>query len=203
MRLARLDVDDAGQLAETVQQVRALLEFCGHPIENEERLVHPAMEARQPGSAAGTAADHTHHAELVAAMLADCAAMEASRGMERNAAWRRLQRRLARFTGDNLLHMETEETANNAVLHAFYTDAELIALHQQILASIPPQELAAGLRWILVASSPAERTEVLAGIRADAPPPVFDAMLGMACQNLDAVAWNKLATSLAPVRVAA
>ena len=129
--------------------------------------------------------------------------IDSGHGAARVEAWRRLQRRLARFTGDNLAHMDHEETANNAVLHACYTDGELIALHQQILASLSPQELATGLRWVLTGSSPAERTQVMAGIRADAPPPVFEAMLDMARQSLAASAWNKLAVSLAPARIAA
>ena len=202
-RVARLDLNDENEVARTVQQVRGLMEFCEHHIANEERFVHPAMEARQPGSAAGTADDHEHHAASVAAIRADCAAVEARGGADRDAAWRRLQRALALFTGDNLLHMDTEETVNNAVLQACYTDAELMALHQQILASLPPEGMAVDLCWLLAGSSPAERFQLMAGIRADAPPPVFDAMLDLARQNLDAGDWNKLAAALAPERIAA
>ncbi len=202
-RLARLDLESADECVDTVRQVRDLLEFCENHIANEERFVHPAMEARQPGSANGTAAEHGHHAVQVAAMRSDCQAMETGTAAARDAAWRRLQRRLAQFTGDSLLHMESEETANNAVLQGCYTDAELIGLHQQILAAIPPGEMAIDLRWILKSSSPAERFQIMAGIRADAPPPVFEAMLDLARQSLDTRDWNKLAAALAPARIAA
>lgn len=202
-RVARLDLENEDEGVSATRQVRELLEFCEHHIGNEERFVHPAMEARQPGSAAGTAAEHEHHAVQVAAMRADCDAMEAGTAEGREAAWRRLQRRLAQFTGESLLHMETEETANNAVLQACYTDAELTGLHQQILAAIPPGEMAVDLRWILKGSSPAERLQIMAGIRADAPLPVFEAMLDLARQSLDPGDWNKLATALAPMRRAA
>lgn len=203
MRVARLDLGDEAEVSDTLGQVIDLLDFCEHHIANEERFVHPAMEARQPGSAAGTGAEHAHHAADLAAMRAECATMKGQAGVERDAAWRRLQHRLAGFAGDSLLHMESEETANNAVLQACYTDAELIALHQQILASLPPEEMAADLRWILKGSSPAERFQIMAGLRADAPPPVFDAMLELARQNLDAGSWNKLVAALAPLRIAA
>lgn len=43
----------------------------------------------------------------------------------------------------------------------------------------------------------------MAGIRTDAPPPVFEAMLDLARQSLDARDWNKLAGALAPVQRAA
>ena len=202
-RVARLDLDDDGELDLTVGQVRGLLEFCEHHIANEERFVHPAMEARRPGSAAGTADEHLHHAAAVAAMRADCAVLESSSGAQREAPWRLLQRHLSQFTGDSLLHMDSEETGNNGVLQACYSDDELIALHQQILASLPPDEMAVDLCWILKGSSPAERFSLLAGVRADAPPPVFDAMLEVARRSLDAADWSKLAAALAPARIAA
>jgi hypothetical protein len=202
-RVARLDLDDEGELAATVLQVRELLEFCTGHIAHEDTFVHPAMEARQPGSTAGTAADHVHHAHTVAALLQACDMLSTGAGAERLAAWQRLQHGLAQFTGDNLLHMEIEESANNAVLQACYSDDELLALHQRILAALSPMEMAVGMRWMLVGSSPAERTRLMAGLRADAPPPAFDAMLGLARECLDSADWNKLAASLAPLRMAA
>ena len=202
-RVARLDLDDEQALAAAVLQVRELLEFCTDHIAHEDVFVHPAMEARQPGSTAGTAADHLHHAHTVATLLEACDALAAGTGAERLCAWRRLQRGLAQFTGDNLLHMESEESVNNAVLQSCYSDDELVALHQQILASLTPREMAVGMRWMLVGSSPAERTQLMAGLRADAPPPAFDAMLELARECLDSAAWNKLAASLAPQRMAA
>jgi iron-sulfur cluster repair protein YtfE (RIC family) len=202
-RVARLDLDDDPELAATVLQVRELLEFCTGHIEHEDIFVHPAMEARQPGSTAGTAADHLHHGRTVAALLQACDILTSGVGAERIAAWQRLQHGLAQFTSENMLHMETEETANNAVLQSCYSDDELLALHQQILASLSPREMAVGMRWMLVGSSPAERTRLMAGLRADAPPPAFDAMLELARECLDNVGWNKLAASLAPLRMAA
>jgi hypothetical protein len=202
-RVARLDLDDEHETAATLLQTRELLEFCTDHIAHEDVFVHPAMEARQPGSTAGTAADHLHHAQTVAALLEACDALATGAGAERLAAWQRLQHGLALFTGDNLLHMASEEGANNAVLQSCYSDDELVALHQQIVAAIPPKKMAVGMRWMLVGSSPAERTRLMAGLRADAPPPAFDAMLELARESLDSADWNKLAASLAPLRMAA
>jgi iron-sulfur cluster repair protein YtfE (RIC family) len=202
-RVARLDLDDEPAVSAAMLQVRELLEFCTDHIAHEDRFVHPAMEARRPGSTAGTAADHVHHAHTVAALLDACGTLETGTAAERHAAWQRLQRGLAQFTGDNLLHMDTEESANNAVLQSCYSDGELIALHQQILAALSPREMAVSMRWMLIGSSPAERVQLLAGVQADAPPQAFDAVLGLAQECLDSPAWNKLAAALAPLRMAA
>lgn len=202
-RVARLDLDDRQEVAAATAQVRELLVFCTDHIAHENAFVHTAMEARQPGSADATAGDHVHHGETVAALLAHCDGLTGGTVPERQAAWQQLQRGLALFTGDNLLHMDVEETVNNAVLQACYSDAELVALHQRILASLSPQQMALSTRWLLIGSSPDERAQIMGGMRADAPPPAFDAMLGIARQCLAPAEWTKLATALAPQRAAA
>jgi hypothetical protein len=143
-----------------------------------------------------------HHAEAVARLLADSELLESREDASGHAAWRRLQRGLALFTGENLLHMEVEESHNNAVLQACYTDAELEALHRQILAALSPGQMAMSLRWMLIGSSPAERSLLMAGVRADAPAPVFGAVMDIARENLPARDWNKLAAALAGPAVA-
>jgi hypothetical protein len=57
--------------------------------------------------------------------------------------------------------------------------------------------MAIALRWILLGSSPAERSLLMAGVRADAPPPVLGVMMNIARENLSERDWNKLAGALA------
>lgn len=49
-----------------------------------------------------------------------------------------LERLLALFVADDVQHMHVEETAHDAVLWAHYSDDELMAIEQAIVASIPP-----------------------------------------------------------------
>lgn len=202
-RVATLDIDDRQAIAGAMKQLRDMLEFCSDHIVHEDRFVHAAMERRQPGSSAGTAEDHLHHAHAVASIMAAGQALEQGAPEDRLAVWSRLQRELAVFVGENLLHMDTEENANNAVLQACYTDQELMALHHDILAALTPLEMATSTRWILIGSSPAEREQLMAGMRAEAPPAAFEAMLGLARDSLAPDDWNRLAAALAPVPMAA
>ena len=48
----RVDARDAREVTDTVARVDALLGFCQLHLEKENKFVHPAMEARRPGSAA-------------------------------------------------------------------------------------------------------------------------------------------------------
>jgi len=63
------------------------------------------MEARRPSSSATTAGERLHFEETVARLLADSMLPESGDETQRGFPWRRLQRELALFTGDNLLHM--------------------------------------------------------------------------------------------------
>ena len=56
-----------------------------------------------------------------------------------------------------LAHMHDEETSNNAVLWATHGDEALAEIQQAIVASMRPETMAAFIRWMVPAMSPAER----------------------------------------------
>lgn len=202
--LGSLDGSDERTLADGLAQVRSLAAFCASHLRHENAFVHTAMEARQPGSAQALQAEHVQHEEELAHLLALVQAVEDSKGQPRDITLMQLYRRLALFVGENLKHMHVEETEHNAVLWSAYTDEELIDIEQAIVASIPPEESAVGMGWMIPAMNPSERAEKLAGIRAHAPAPVFDALLGIAEARLSQCDWIKLQQALAlPERLAA
>jgi hypothetical protein len=92
--------------------------------------------------------------------------------------------------------MHVEETAHNAVLWARYTDAELLAIHDALIASIPPDEMMAVARWLVPFMNPMERFHLLADMRAKAPAPAFAAILELARGHLTMPEWTKLARAL-------
>lgn len=114
-----------------------------------------------------------------------------------------LYRQLAVFVAENFLHMHIEETEHNQVLQAGYSDVELMALEERIVAAIPPEENLAALRWMVPALTPAERAQLLGGMQTGAPAPVFAAALDAVRPHLDARDWTKLEEALAPAAMAA
>jgi hypothetical protein len=108
----------------------------------------------------------------------------------------KLYRHLALFVAENFQHMHVEETVHNAALWAHYSDAELAALHGRLMASLAPRELLDTARWMLPALSPVERAGLLRGMKAEAPPQAFEAMVDHVRPHLDATAWDKLVPAL-------
>ena len=192
-RVGRLDVADAAELAAVLHQVDDLLLACRHHLAHENQHVHTALESRRPGSTQRVAAEHEEHLDAIAALGADAAALQA---MPSAGAAHRLYRHLALFVGENLVHMNVEETAHNAALWDLYGDDELMALHQRILASIDPAEMAATLHWMLPALTPAERAEMLGGMQQQLPPEGLRQVLDIARAVLDDGAWAKLARAM-------
>lgn len=195
-RVGRMDLDDAAELRETLAQVDDLLVFCQRHLEHENDFVHSAIEARRPGGARRTADDHLDHVASIQALRAEAAALPCHAVPERPALAQRLYLHLSLFVAENFQHMQIEETANNAALWALYTDDELVAIHDRLVASLPPAENALVARWMIPALNPAERAGLLGGLQLGAPPEVFEGMLGIARVQLDEAAWCKLAREL-------
>ncbi len=193
----RLDPRDDAEVMNLASQVRSLLLYCRTHLEKEEAFVHPAMEARRPHSAAGTRHEHDDHLAAFEQLEVDVREIEIRDTGHREAAAAQLYRRLALFMADNLVHMHREETENNAVLWAAYDDDELRALEQRLVASIPPQALQLGLKWMMPAMNPMERAELLLEMRERVPVPAFTSILAGVNSTLTDGDKQKLKLALA------
>ncbi len=197
LAVGRMDPQDAPELAAVSERVLSLLEFCVSHLTHENEFVHAAMEARAPGASDAVAHEHVEHLAHIARLKAAVQSMGTATGKaDLAAAALDLYRQLALFTAENFRHMHAEETAHNAVLWARYTDAELQAIHDRLVASIPPAEMMHTLRWLVPAMNPAERTEMLSGMQAHAPAPAFAATMDMVRPHLTQSEWAKLTRSL-------
>jgi len=191
VRVGRLDVHDATELAEVSEELSALLRVLRNHVRHENEFVHAAMEARAPGSTRFIADDHLQHlAEL------DRLGHMLQRLPGDAALAQGLYRALAQFTAENFEHMQHEETDHNAVLWAHFRDDELLALEHRIVASLTPEESAWSMRWMLPHLTPAERAALLGGMRQSAPADVFDGLLGGLRPLLGGRDWRKLSTAL-------
>jgi len=195
--VGRMDAGDRTEVAEVLAQVRLLLWACRDHLGHEDRHLHAAMETRSAGSSRATAADHVDHERAFAALEADVQALERADPARCAAAALHLYRRLAVFVGENFLHMHTEETENTALLWQTHTDAELVEMHQRIVKSIAPADMAVYLRWMVPAMSPAERAGLLGNMRRGMPAEAFAGVLATVRPHLREREWDKLSRALA------
>jgi len=196
LAVGRVDTDDERDTMQTSQRVFELLEMCASHLQHENTFVHAAMETRVPGSSATAAHEHTEHQRDIAHLTGLAGALLQAAKPRRPAAALALYRALALFVAGNLAHMQVEETEHNAVLWAHFSDAELVGIHDALLASIPPDEMLFTLRWMVPFLNPAERGAMLANMQAHAPAPAFQAALDTVVPHLTAAERGKLAIHL-------
>jgi hypothetical protein len=203
LAVGRMDLHDPAEFATTLAQARGLIELCRAHMHIENQFVHPAMEARRPGSTRATAADHQDQLVAMEQLEAGVRAVERARPDARAGASSALYRDLALFLADNYTHMTVEEDDNNAVLWDAYSDEELSEIHQAIIASMRPETMLAFLRWMVPAMSPVQRAGLLGALQLGAPRPVFEGVLTATRPHLGERDWTKLLAALAPMPVLA
>jgi hypothetical protein len=196
LAVGRMDSEDALERAQVTQRVLELLDFCRSHLGHENDFVHPALEARAPGASGKIAHEHEEHLQAIVALADQTTALLQCEAAGRPAAALALYRALSLFIAHNFEHMHVEETAHNAVLWARYTDAELIGIHNALVASIPPDEMMYVLRWMVPFMNPAERAAMLGDMRDHAPAPAFAAALDVVRPHLGEREWAKLGRDL-------
>jgi len=183
---ARIDPSDPiarAALADHVRDVAALL--VSH-ADHEDTHIQPALERELPELAARIAVEHPAlEGELDGLVeLADAGELA------------ELHLALASFTGRYLLHQDVEEREVMPALAAALSFDEVLAIHQAIIASIPPDEMGRSLAIMLPAMNVDDRTELLGGMRAGAPAEVFDGVWGLARSVLEPSDVSALARRL-------
>lgn len=195
-RVGATDPDDAAAVQATLAQLGELLALCESHVEHENRFVHPALEAAQPGSSARIAGEHVEHLEAIEHVRELGHVVAATAGAARAAALGRLYSALALFVGENLVHMHAEETLHNPVMWARYSDAELAELDGRIRAAIAPEKMELALRWFVPALHALERAGMFGAMQAAMPPEPFRHLVEMARTRLPAAEFAKLEAAL-------
>lgn len=196
LAVGRADPGDDTEVHDACDRVVELMEFCERHIEHENRFIHTALRARCPGVCDAVADDHDDHLRHTRHLSAAARAVGGVPAAERAAALHALYLALALFVADNLQHMHAEETQHNAALWAAYNDFELLAIHDELVASIPPEEMMVTARWLFPSMNALERCMLANDMQAKAPAPAFDALLDLARQHLTQRDWAKLTRSI-------
>jgi hypothetical protein len=166
LALGRMDPADEADVAQATGRVLELVAVCAGHLQHENEFVHAAIEARAPGASAAIGHEHEGHVQHIARLSDLVAVLRAAAPESRGSAALRLYRELALFIAENFEHMQVEETAHNEVLWARYTDAELVAIHDALVASIPPQESIVISSWLLPLDYPEVILILLSYMRA-------------------------------------
>ncbi|WP_179958377.1 hemerythrin domain-containing protein [Chitinimonas arctica] len=197
LEVGRTDWRDTANRTASIAAVRELLTVFRIHLTQEDRVIHPAMEARQPGSTRQAATDHMAHLHAIEQLQDVASTVDSANNYNLESAGEWLYRELAMFVSDNLEHMAVEESINNRVLWETHSDDEIIAMERAIVTATPPEHMLPMLRWTMPNLAPDERALMLGEmLRYGAPAEVFDGVLAMMRALLPPKDWSKLTVAL-------
>ncbi len=183
-RAGNLDPSDPADRADLGAHVGRVVQLLVEHAEHEDDHIQPALEQHLPELAEQVEDDH-HRLEARIQLLADQALDLGDPAG--NPRWRthQLYVELASFTSSYLAHQDLEERVIMPSLEEIIGAEAGLALHQSIVGSMPPEDLARGLAVMLPAMNIDDRVEMLGGMRAGAPAEVFQGVWGLAASVLD------------------
>jgi hypothetical protein len=193
----RTDFGDPAELRALRARVRGDFVLLGKHAGHEDEFIMPLLEAHAPSVAQRLELAHHEQHEDMPALEAQLASIEATHPEvgERGAAFCIA---LSRYIADQLQHMADEETLAMPALYAALDDERLIALHDELVGSMPPEETMQWLQIMLPSLSAPERAGVLFGMRQSAPAEAFEAVLELARQVLSLGNYEDLMRRLEP-----
>lgn len=160
-------------------EVTTTLAFLEEHAKHEDDFVQPRVADANPQLAERIAATHllveqsgSTVAKLVAALAEASDDLAVGRGPELCGAFNLL-------VSQHVAHMGEEEALANAALWQTFSDEELRELQGRLQASIPPPRFAEWMGIMLPALNVQERVGMLSGMKAGAPPEVFQAVMAL------------------------
>jgi hypothetical protein len=170
-----IDQGDRAGLAAHLTNVAALL--TSH-AEHEDGAIDPVLEAHRPDLAERVNADHEALERRFARVL-DMADAATTATDDLRHRLHQVHLETAAFTSAYLAHQDLEERVVMPALEAAVGVDAVIAVHGAIIGSIPPAEMMQSLAVMLPAMNVDDRTDLLGGMRASAPPEAFDAVVSL------------------------
>jgi hypothetical protein len=192
----RLDPSIRCSRVELADHIGSTVELLVAHAEHEDTHVHPAMELHLPDLAQQIATDHAVIEGRMDQLVEMAAAAVDASDADQGERVHRLYLELASFTGAYLEHQDVEERVVMPALETAIGVESTIAIHQAIVGSIPPDQMAQSLGIMLPAMNVDERAGLLAGIQASAPAPVFEGVFGLAGSVLSPADHAALAARL-------
>jgi Hemerythrin HHE cation binding domain len=195
-RAGNLDPGERCDRERLVEDVRNLFAVLVQHAEHEDEFVQPHIEVHAPFYGEVVAADHERLEARMVEIQARVERAAATRSSVQRAAMHHVYLDLASFTSAYLEHQDFEERQVMPALAAVMGVDEVVAVDQAIVASIPPETMAASLGFMLPAMNIEDRAAMLGGMQAGAPPEVFAGVWALAGSILNPADHQALGTRL-------
>jgi iron-sulfur cluster repair protein YtfE (RIC family) len=187
------DCADAPARGAVVDQLHAVIRLLTEHHDHEDTHLQPVIRANAPTLATALEDGHAEveHDLVEIELRTDRLAM--STGTEAVMTGLDLYGFLGLFVGRYLAHMGLEEGAVMAALRETTSIEDLLQVQVAVRSSVPPSTMCRFIEVIMPALNPQERTAVLGGMHAGAPPEIFELFRATTEAALEPAAYEALA----------
>lgn len=176
---------DPEETAVTLEKIETVLHMFEQHAHHEDTFINPAVDAFEPGVGKEFEKEHVEDLRL-SNQLKNL--LNIYRNLtfpeERITCGSAISKSFVEFMVFNLEHMAKEELLLNQALWKHYTDEQIMCISQQIVSTIPQEELNIAYKWMIRGINNFEAIMWLKGVQELAPPFVFDAILEVVNKEL-------------------
>lgn len=189
--LQQTDFTNTEETGSLLQQIADVLDLFDEHANTKDHFILPAIETHEPASASLFEEEHVQDHALSNRMRALLNMFHhAVSSDEKNEMGSAVRLAFTEFLVFNIQHMAKEERLLNNFLWQHYTDEQLEAVTQQILAHLPADVIMKNNAWMMRALSNNEITGWLKKVKNQAPESVFEKMLLLAEKELAVSRWQ-------------
>ena len=197
VKIGRNDWQNDAATRRLLSDLHEFLPFCAAHLAHEDTFIHPILARVQPRSQDIAEEEHARHIDSLNALTDQLVRLSEAPIPDRETIAHQLYLAFGEYMVIDFAHMLDEEKRHNAILWQHLTDTEIQEIEHNIVGSLSPQEAAQSLRWMLPNLTAEERSNKIAGLRANAPSAVFDAVLQMLRANLTPSELERLPLGIA------
>lgn len=193
-----VDPGDRMGRAALAAHVRDVVGLLADHAEHEDAHIQPVLGRHLPVLAGTIGTDHARLEERTDSLVEIAGLVEAARPADQRALVHHLYLELASFTSDYLHHQDVEERVVMPALESAVGVEAVLEIHQAIVGSIPPEQMATSLAIMLPAMNLEDRVDLLGAMQAGAPPEVFAGVWSLAASVLPETDTRTLGRRLGP-----
>jgi len=187
------DFTNAGDTALLTAQIGEMLDLFEQHAHTENNYILAAIVNAEPTAAQDFEEEHAQDHQLGNRLRALINMFHhAVLTEEKTELGSAIRLALSQFLVFNIEHMAKEELVLNSLLWQYYTDEQLLAITQKMVAGLPKELSLLYNKWMMRALSNNEIIGWMNRLKDIAPAPAFENMLVLAEQELPGRRWTSV-----------
>ena len=196
-KLQKADFTDEKEVKNLLTSLRHDLDLLHEHAVNEDNIIFPEIAHEEPQMIEVLNEEHKKLETKLNSILALIEKIEHTNSFdERMLLGISLNSLFNDFAASYLAHMNHEEATVLEASYKYLTDEELIAIRTRIQSNVPPDRYKVWMNWMLKSLNNFELIGLLSGMKAGAPPQVFENVVGIAQTVIEKEKWSKIKSQL-------